>query len=233
MDSGWQSRRRRVGSRVDSSEREGHLRAVARMHRPKLVRREPPPPVDVSLHIRRAELHVANLKQGISPDLAAAFDQIEFLHSAEDNDEIVLCRILGGEVIGTPKRGALVSYNPQSAQTIPNWPNCIALEPEGVHARRAYKRNLDIIKSMIMTAEIEADEVRFICALFFVIRPRESDYLCCGQFRYLLCNEIVSYEDNSISFSDGSLIVVADIGIFDFYLTAYYRTRHWLELASA
>jgi hypothetical protein len=48
-----------------------------------------------------------------------------------------------------------------------------------------------------------------------------------------LCNEVVSYEDNSISFSDRSLIVVADIGIFDFYLTGYYRARHWLELASA
>jgi hypothetical protein len=44
-------------------------------------------------------------------------------HSAEENDELILCRTLGGYVIETPK-GMLVSYNPQSAQTIPEWLEC-------------------------------------------------------------------------------------------------------------
>ena len=213
MDSGDRPRRGQPGG-----DREGHLRAVARMHRPKLAKREPPP-ADVSLHIRRAELHIATLRQGISHDLARAIDQLEFQHSAEDNDEIILCRMLGGSVIGTPSGVPLISYNPKAAQTIREWPNCIALEPEGVHARRAYKKNLDTIKWMIDTTEIEADEVRFVCSMFFVIRPRESDYLCYGQFRYWIDNTIISHENNSVSFADGFSIEVAQIGIFDFYLT--------------
>jgi hypothetical protein len=227
MNSGWRNRRSQPGG-----DREEHLRAVARMHRPKLVKREPPP-TDVSLHIRRAELHAARLRESISHDLSEVFDQLEFQHSAEDNDEVILCRMLGGSVIGTPSGVPLISYNPKAAQTIREWPNCIALEPEGIHARRAYKKNLDTIRCMIDTTEIEADEVRFICPLFFVVRPRESDYLCYGQFRYHIDNTIVSYRDNRVSFADGFSIEVPQIGIFDFYLTAYYRTRYWLEHASA
>jgi hypothetical protein len=237
MNSGWRTRRRReVSSPAKPSdafgdnEREGHLRAVARMHRPKLVRRQPPT-ADVSEQIRRAELHVAMLKDGaMTPALAEISSQLDLQHEAEDNDEIILCRMLGGSVISTT-RGALVAYNPRSAQSIPEWPNCIALEPEGVHARRAYKKNIETIKMMVEITEINVDEVKFICALFFIIQPRESDYLCYGQFRYPIDNAVVSYEDSCVYFADGSSIEIKKIGIFDFYLTAYYRTRTWLEMA--
>jgi hypothetical protein len=203
------------------------------MHRPKLKESEPPPPVDVSVHIRRAEAHIATLRQGISPDLAAAFDILEFQHSAGDNDEIILCRMLGGHFVGTPSGGSLISYNPKAAQTIREWPNCIALEPEGFHARRAHKKNVATIKTMVETAEIDGDDVVFVCASFFVIHPRDSDYLCYGQFRYPIDNTLVSFEANRVYFADGSSIVVPQIGVFDFYLTAYFRTRHWLEVSSA
>lgn len=64
MKSGWSSRRRKAA--VDGSEREGHLRSVARMRRPKIARKEQPPP-DVEAQIRRAEAHVAAMKERWTP----------------------------------------------------------------------------------------------------------------------------------------------------------------------
>jgi hypothetical protein len=239
MDSGWRTRRRNVSSRMkqpglsDFSEREEHLRAVARMHRPKLVRRELPPAnaAVVSKVLLTEEAALALMKDGGMPPELAALKNLSYLqHEAEDNDEIILCRILGGIVTDTA-RGTSVSYNPQSAQTIPDWPKCIALEPEGVHARRAYRKNIITIQMMIDTTEIEPKDVIFVCAPFFVIRSRNINYLCHGQFRYPVEAATISYEVKCISFDDRSSIVVNEIGIFDFYLTAYYRSRFWLDLA--
>jgi hypothetical protein len=165
MKSGWETRRRQPGGRAEQrssmnsagasepsdaervSEREGHLRAVARMHRPKLAKRKLPPgdARDVARMIQRTELLLALLKDGgATPELAVMGNLRDIEHSAEDNDELILCRTLGGYVIETPK-GMLVSYNPQSAQTIPEWPERIALEPEGMHALCAYKNNITTI----------------------------------------------------------------------------------------
>jgi hypothetical protein len=149
------------------------------MHRPKLVKRVTPPG-DVPQIIRQTEVLLALLKDGgATPEIAAISLLRDLEHSAEDHDEIILCRILDGYTI-RKNNDTLVSYNPRSAQTISEWPNCIALEPEGIHARRAYKKNIDTIKMMVEITEIDADEVRFICALFFVIRTRDGDYLCYG-----------------------------------------------------
>ena len=215
------------------SEREEHLRAVARMHRPKLVRRELPPAdaALVSKVLLTEEAALALMKDGgMTPELAALKNLSYLQHDAEDNDEIILCRILGGIITDTP-RGTSVSYNPQSALTIPEWPKCIALEPEGVHARRAYRKNITTIQMMIDTTEIEPKDVIFVCALFFVIRSRSINYLCYGQFRYPVESATISYKDKCVFFDGGSSIVVDEIGIFDFYLTAYYRSRFWLDLA--
>ena len=239
MNSGWSTRRRNVSSPIkepgssDFSEREAHLRAVARMHRPKLVKRELPPAnaALVSKVLLTEQAALALMKDGgMTPELAALKNLSYLRHDAEDNDEIILCRILGGIVTDTP-RGTSVSYNPQSAQTIPEWPKCIALEPEGVHARRAYRKNITTIQMMIDTTEIEPKDVIFVCALFFVIRSRSINYLCYGQFRYPVESATISYKDKCVFFDGGSSIVVDEIGIFDFYLTAYYHSRFWLDLA--
>jgi hypothetical protein len=126
----------------------------------------------------------------------------------------------------------MISYNPRAAMTIPEWPNCIALEPGGIHARRAYRNNLDLIALMVSITEIEAEEVRFVCPIFFVIRPRETDYLCYGQFRYPVDHASVSYEDKRVIIADGSIIDTGDIANFDFYLMAFYRCRVWLDIGS-
>lgn len=84
---------------------------------------------------------------------------------------------------------------------------------------------------MIDTTEIEAEEVLFVCASFFVISSRNNDYLCYGKVRYAIENITASYEEKCVYFYNGSPVFVNEIGIFDFYLTAYYRTRFWVDLA--
>jgi hypothetical protein len=237
MKSGW-----------DSLSDEERLRRTAVMHRPQLAPKEAPPG-DVDEEIKRAELHVARLKAGgMTPQLADISQALDLQHRAADEDEVVLCEALGGGVARRKGENghALVSYNPRAAMTIAEWPNCVALEPAAIHARRAYEKQLDQISIMIgRVREIDATDVRFVCPFFFVVRSQGGfDYLCHEHVRYPLDSLAedaidqgvsikraeVSYKDQLVVFPEGSTIKTADIANFDFYLKSFYRCRYWLTV---
>ena len=104
-------------------------------------------------------------------------------------------------------------------------PNCVALEPVAVHAKRDYDKITTEVVRMIAEDRAQPDEIRFICALFFIMRRNAHDFLVrFGERRYPIRigkeRLRVSYERGTVTLNDLT-IEVNSVGIFEYYFSLY------------
>jgi hypothetical protein len=195
VNKGWRTRRHHEGSRAKQddprnssiSEREAHLRAVARMHRPKLT---------IELYRDRDGSPLNRYGPHINP------------------------RLYDGTEVKLSQESVTVAL-----------PNCVALEPKAVHARREYDRITKEVARMIEEGGAQPEEIRFMCSEFFVYVRYGEDFLVrfgerkipyrIGKEKVRMC-----YEDRTVTFGDNSVIKkVRSVGVFDYYLALFNGLR--------